>query len=383
MTELQEFSGIVGGLYDCIPDPARWQHALQALCDHFDGTMATLAVLDTERNQSRFGAYCGPSEIVVPLITQYAADMPFYNILLGIEIDAPLSMQSLFDLYGPDGREVHLNSRLYREWSIPHEMEDCFGLVVLKRENRVGALNIVTHKRRPEINQKDLDQLALLAPHIRRAVTIGDLFEMEQRDVHIFREMVDSFSCSVFVVGADMKLHYANPVAEALLRDGVAVKAPLNTLAFESPMAHGAIFNAVTLGQRDEVALGASGIGVPLARVERPAVAHVLPLGRRADGAKFHRNAAAAIFVAAAGHNPVPAIDAIAALFGLTAAEKRVVSQVAGGLNRAEISSASGVSDGTTKSQLAAIYDKTGVGGQRELELLIRDLTPPVKPART
>ena len=193
MTELQEFSGIVGGLYDCIPDPARWQHALQALCDHFDGTMATLAVLDTERNQSRFGAYCGPSEIVVPLITQYAADMPFYNILLGIEIDAPLSMQSLFDLYGPDGREVHLNSRLYREWSIPHEMEDCFGLVVLKRENRVGALNIVTHKRRPEINQKDLDQLALLAPHIRRAVTIGDLFEMEQRDSHIFREMVDSF----------------------------------------------------------------------------------------------------------------------------------------------------------------------------------------------
>ena len=47
-------------------------------------------------------------------------------------------------------------------------------------------------------------------------------------------------------------------------------------------------------------------------------------------------------------------------------------------MTRAEIATASGVSDGTVKSQLTTIYDKTGANGQRELELLIRDLTPPV-----
>ena len=71
-------------------------------------------------------------------------------------------------------------------------------------------------------------------------------------------------------------------------------------------------------------------------------------------------------------------LDAIAALFGLTAAEKRVAGHVADGSTRGEIAASSGVSDGTVKSQLAAIFDKTGTSHQRELQLLIRELSPPV-----
>ncbi|WP_181166665.1 hypothetical protein [Mesorhizobium sp. B2-5-4] len=44
-----------------------------------------------------------------------------------------------------------------------------------------------------------------------------------------------------------------------------------------------------------------------------------------------------------------------------------------------EIAAASGVSDGTIKSQLATIFDKTGTGDQRELELLIRELSSPLR----
>lgn len=181
--------------------------------------------------------------------------------------------------------------------------------------------------------------------------------------------MIDCFAYAVFVVGENMQLHYANPQAETMLQDGVAVQASFNALAFKNELAQAAISKAVTLGERDEVALGTTGIGVPLARMQRPAVAHVPPLGRRIESAQFHSNATAAIFVATAGQNPFPTIDSIAALFGLTAAEKRVAGQVASGMTRTEISTASG-----------AIYDKTGANGQRELELLIRDLTPPVKP---
>ena len=182
----------------------------------------------------------------------------------------------------------------------------------------------------------------------------------------------------MFIVASGMKLLYANGLAEHMLRDGVAAGTASKQVLFKSHLAHAAIQKAVTAGERDEVALGTSGIGVPLARVQRPAVAHILPLGRRTEAPQFHHRAAAAIFVAAAGINPVPAMEAIAALFGLTAAEKRVASQVASGMTRAEIATASGVSDGTVKSQLTTIYDKTGANGQRELELLIRDLTPPV-----
>jgi len=45
---------------------------------------------------------------------------------------------------------------------------------------------------------------------------------------------------------------------------------------------------------------------------------------------------------------------------GLTAAKKRVAGHVAAGKTRKETAAAGGVSDGTIKSQLATIFDKTG-----------------------
>jgi len=46
-----------------------------------------------------------------------------------------------------------------------------------------------------------------------------------------------------------------------------------------------------------------------------------MPLVQREISARMSQHAAAAIFIAAAGTTPTPALDAIAALFGLTAAE--------------------------------------------------------------
>jgi DNA-binding CsgD family transcriptional regulator len=148
------------------------------------------------------------------------------------------------------------------------------------------------------------------------------------------------------------------------------------------PFAHAerAIARAVLLGERDEVALGTAGINVPLASAEAPAIAHVLPLARRDGDARFSDSAAAAIFISVAGVTPTPAIEAIATLFGLTPAEKRVVGQVADGKSRKEIALSQGVSDGTVKTQLSAIFDKTGMHDRRQLELLIREVTPPVLP---
>lgn len=147
----------------------------------------------------------------------------------------------------------------------------------------------------------------------------------------------------------------------------------------EGRQAHAAVTNAVTLGVRDEVELAGAGIDIPLGATSRPAVAHVLPLVRRSLGRQIESRAAAAVFIAAAGAVVQTAVEAIAALFGLTSAERRVAGYVADGLTRNEIAGAQGVSQGTVKSQLAAIYDKTGTGDQRSLQNLMRELSPPVR----
>lgn len=374
---MQLLPQVVEAVYDSVTDPARWQQTLETICRMSEGSLAMLAVIDTISNTARMSVSCGDPTVLQPL-SDYGSGVLFYAALPQMEIDVPFTVDSIYALQGPDTRQCWLESRIAREWVVPNRLDDFFWVALMKQPNRVGTLLVVTDKDRRQISGADLRMMSELAPHVRRAVMIGDMFEAERRTAEIFRSILESLSHPVLIVGDDMHVLFANPAAEALLAENEAVSSTRGQLSFRYPKANAAVARAVELGQRDEFALGPAGINVPLAKASAPAVAHVMPLARRDISARVSQRAAAAIFIAAAGATPVPALEAIAALFGLTAAEKRVAGDVAAGMTRRDIALAGGVSDGTVKSQLAAIFDKTGTGDQRELELLIRELSPPV-----
>lgn len=370
---------VVEAIYDSIADVDRWQATLEAICNLAEGRLAMLAVIDTISSSARFSVSCGDPAVLEPLKHDYGSQVPFYAAVPKMEIDVPFTVDSIYALQGPDTRQRWLESRIVREWVQPNRLDDFFWVALMKRPTRIGTLMVVTDKDRRQISREDLELVCLLAPHVRRAVTIGDLFEAERRKAEIFRSIIESLDHPVLIVAEDMTIIFANPSAEALLAENISVACVRGQLSFTYANANAAIGRAVQLGTRDEFALGPCGINIPLAKTAVPAVAHVMPLARREISARISQRAAAAIFIAAAGSTPTPALDAIAALFGLTAAERRVAGHVAAGLTRKEIAAAGGVSDGTVKSQLATIFDKTGTGDQRELELLMRELSPPLR----
>lgn len=373
-----QISNLVGTIYDCIPEATRWQGALDSIRHVCDGYLATLAIIDTEKNISRFSVSSGDEKVLKPLLTRYGNEMPFYSAVPKMELDVPLTIDSIYALQGPETRDLWLNSDMARDWAMPNDIDDCFWLPVMKQPGRVGNMIIITHKDRPQINCDDINLVSTLSPHIRRAVVIGDLFESERRRGEIFRDVVDTLHHPVLIVSSDMQILFANLAAEKLLESKRIVSSLRGHLGFSFQHAHRAITNAVSTGARDEYALGPIGINVPLSNTQMPSVAHVMPLAQRDPSQRVAQRAAAAIFIAASGNAPIPAMDAIAALFGLTAAEKRVATQIACGKTRYEIAADTGVSDGTVKSQLSAIYDKTNTSDQRDLAVLISELTPPV-----
>lgn len=371
---------IVEAIYDSVADVDRWHSTLDAICRLALGRLAMLAVIDTASNSARFSISCGDQAMLGPLQRDYRSGVPFFTAVPQMDIDLPFTADSFYTLQGPDARQNWIESRIVREWVEPNRLDDFFWVALMKRTTRIGTLMVVTDKDRRQISNDDLKLVSTLAPHVRRAVTIGDLFEAEQRKAEIFRSIIENLDHPVIIVAADMQIIFANPSAEALLVENAAICSVRGQLSFAYAQANAAISSAVALGTRDEFALGPSGINIPLAKVSAPAVAHVMPLARREISARMSQRAAAAIFIAATDSAPIPALEAIGALFGLTAAEKRVASHVAAGSTRKEIAAASGVSDGTIKSQLATIFDKTGVGDQRGLQLLIRELSPPLRP---
>lgn len=372
-------AAIVENIYDCVAHPARWQDTLETMRIAVGGRVGVIGLIDKGTRATRLSVTTGETPLVRALVGQHKDDIPFLLAAPRLAFDEAYTVDRVYALLDPGTQERWRNAKVTQEFVIPNALDDFVWLTLVKQSERTGSLVILTGRDK-QITADDLAWTSALAPHVRRAVTIGDLFDTDRALASAFRRLIESLAHAVLIVTAEMRVIFANAAAEALLDDAVVARLSAGHLTLPFSYADRAVARAVMLGERDEVALGNSGINVPLASAEAPAIAHVLPLVRREGEARFTDSAAAAIFISVAGVTPSPAIEAIAALFGLTPAEKRVIAQVAEGKSRKTIALSQGVSDGTVKTQLSAIFDKTGVHDQRQLELLIREITPPVLP---
>lgn len=372
----QMLSAAIGAIYDCVADEALWPQALRLIAGQVNGFMATIAVFDTMTRTTRLAHLACDDQAAVEALMLCAGEIPFYHLLHQMEIDEPVPLQQMLALYGPDGEKVWKEGDVYRKFHTPFGLPESINMAVLKRPTCVATINIPV--KYTDIGRERYDIVSLLGPHIRRAITIHDMLEMERAETRVLRDVIDKLEHGVLIVTEDMEVLYANPAAEQHLQDQVLMSSTRGRLSIRYARAQAAIVRAVSLGLADEVSLGGAGIDIPLGVAPRPALAHVMPLTRRSVRDSIETRAAAAIFIAAAGTVIQTAVEAIAALFALTSAERRVAGYISEGLTRQEIAEAQGVSEGTVKSQLAAIFDKTATGDQRSLQSLMRELTPPV-----
>jgi DNA-binding CsgD family transcriptional regulator len=142
-----------------------------------------------------------------------------------------------------------------------------------------------------------------------------------------------------------------------------------------------ALAEALAATARGDVGVGSSGIAVSLTgQSGKRYVGHVLPLGsgERRQAGSTHA-AAAALFVREATIDLDAAIGAATQLYNLTPAEVRVLRAVieVGGLPA--IAALLGTSRSTVKSQLEAIFKKTGTRRQAELVHLVSGFESPAR----
>lgn len=135
-----------------------------------------------------------------------------------------------------------------------------------------------------------------------------------------------------------------------------------------------------TLESRDHT--GCS-IAVPGAGEHAPFVAHVTPL--RGGGLEVFSGASFLLYITCVAQQTPPAGELLQALFDLSPAEARVASLIAEGQAVDAIANGLSVTPNTIRTQLKAIFHKTGVGRQAELASLLSSSglrTPPWKQPR-
>ncbi len=266
------------------------------------------------------------------------------------------------------------------EWARPQGFVDFISAVLDRTTISSAIFGVFRHERNGLVDERARRQMRLIAPHIRRAVLIGRMFEFKAGEVATFVDALDGLSTSMYLVDADGRLIHANAAGRVLLaEDDILGSAGGRLVACDARVQRTLREIFAAAGQGD-AAVGIKGIAVSLAgRDGERYVAHALPLAsgaRRRAG--IDRASVAALFVRRAALVASSASQVIGETFKLTPTELRVLLAITevGGIP--EVATAFGVADTTVRTHVNRLFEKTGASRQADLVKLVAGYTTPL-----
>lgn len=375
--ETERLSQIIGDIYDAALDLSLWPDVLHATCDYVVGCAAMLNSQDlATRSGQRAFSWGDDPEFTRSYFEKYIKINPMLPpFVISAQPEQVLSIPELLPY------DEFLDTKFYKEWVKPQSLVDTAILLLEKSALRFAIVAVARHERDGLVDAETRDRLALLAPHFRRAVAIGNVVDLHKMEAASFADTLDGLSSALFLVDADGRIRHANASGEAMLRAGtIVVHAPSAKLTAADPHGDGSLREAIAAAALGDGAMKRAGASLTLSgRDGETYVAHVLPLmggARRQAGANY--SAVAAVFVRKAELELPHPVEALARHYKLTAAEMRVLLATVEGGGVGEVSRTLGISEATVKTHLQRLFGKTGVTRQAELVKLVAGFMSPL-----
>jgi DNA-binding CsgD family transcriptional regulator len=186
-------------------------------------------------------------------------------------------------------------------------------------------------------------------------------------------DCLDTLLSGVFLVDKAGRIVHANASAHMMVAEANVLRASDSQLRAIVPEADRTLQATFTIAASGGVAIGRKGMAVLLkARDGSRYLANVMPLtdgGRRRAGVSYA--AVAVVFVHKAVVDLSPPPEAIAKEFRLTPAELRVLFAVIEMGGVPEAADMLGIGEGTVKTHLHHVFEKTGTTRQADLVKLV------------
>jgi DNA-binding CsgD family transcriptional regulator len=368
-----ELSQVIGKIYDCALDPSLWAQALSDIRQFLNAQTCALALLDTQRMEMKFQYRVGSEpEWIVRQVEHYPEINEFVDHHLdnGLSIDEPLVVSRLMS-------PAQMTASPYWSTHVRRQgLIDIAQINILRSPTRLAMLAIGRHERQGEYLDRDIDLIRLLIPHVRRAVTISNVLDMQTIEKTRVTEALDALNLGVILADEDGHVLHANASARGMAEPNGPLKVtPAGDLRIDSK-ANAEIRSALKQSARNEAGLGKAGLSVRLSGGEQmPVIAHVLPLSGSDMRSRLKNSATAAIFIGSAV-DEVQCANTVRTTFDLTAAESKVLGHILAGRTLTETASELGVAPTTARTHLNSIFGKTGVSRQSDLIRMAMQLSP-------
>ncbi|HEY1124846.1 MAG TPA: helix-turn-helix transcriptional regulator [Sphingobium sp.] len=378
LLSLDLLSDLIGRIYDCALDPERWPEVLADINERLGFLQATLTLQAMPGGAVLLSVASGIPDDWLMRSTAYGPEVIEGWGGVARIAAVPVEEPALLSEMNPGLFDGSRRNAFYDEWYWPQGLLDTAAVVLTRDGHSLASISLTRHETQGAIGPQEMDALRLLAPHLRRAVTISRLLDVRAVAAATFESVIDRAGTPILVTDGQLGLLHANGAAQALLDARDTLMLSGQRLVAAIPAATQALAMAVSQAGEDEAAIGRRGLAIPLLASDGTARAlHVLPLRGGVLRPGLVNRAVAAIFVSSATPDTADAGALVAQLFGLSAGEARVFDLIAQGLTPAEAAKRLGIGLSTVRTHLLHIFDKTGVRRQADLVRMAAGLALP------
>lgn len=269
--------------------------------------------------------------------------------------------------------EQLLASEYYQHYLQPAGIGYILGADTIEPDGMLARVRACRLEQEDDFNERDKQLLCLLLPHLRRAIELHAKLNRMRSERNLYANAVSSFSVGSVILDAQAKVLTTNAVADEILaeKDGITLQhGKLVIDSRDETQQLKSLLSAVKENNSQPSAHIAQAMRIrrPSGKQDLGLVIRQVPLSQWSEG---QASPAIAIFLSDPERHTDTSQEVITQLFNLTNAEASLTLLLAKGLSINEASDELSVSPHTARSQLKAIFAKTGVSRQAELVRLV------------
>ncbi len=373
----QALSDLIGSIYDCALDPSHWDQTLADVMDALDCHMLSLTLSDLRHDRLLLHKVS-----VAPYqMEQFSKHVPEIDAILGGALKSGHSLDEPYVVSRHIAATYFETSPHFHQWAKPLGMVDWIVFFSKSTPLFLSCFSGGRHERQGIITEREIELGKLLLPHLRRAVMISNVLDVRTIEGTRMAEALDALRCAVVLTNKHGAILHANRAAEHMPGDGGGpIHSAQGILQATATSAASELRSALALAAGNEASIGKTGLAIRLTEPDAPPMfAHVLPLTGSDFRTRLQPAAVAAVFIGAPP-DAQDGADTLAAAYGLTPTETKVLASLFAGRTLNETAATLGITRPTAKTHLEHIFSKTGVTRQAELMRLWTRLISPTLP---